>query len=142
MEFCRQEYWSGWPLTSPGDHPDPEMEPGSPALQADSFPPELPGSPSLVECFWWITSSPLPSMVAVRCGSAFVGFCPCCGPWSSPHALLPSFPGRWRESLKKKKYRRKINNSPFSLSLFCDIINFGLLKLKNKINYRKTTPEV
>ena len=33
MEFSRQEYWSGVPFPSPGDLPDPGIEPGSPALQ-------------------------------------------------------------------------------------------------------------
>ena len=37
MEFSRQEYWSGLPFPSPGDLPDPGIEPGSPALQKDSF---------------------------------------------------------------------------------------------------------
>ena len=41
MGFSRQEYWSGLPFPSPGDLPDPGIEPGSPALQADSFPTEL-----------------------------------------------------------------------------------------------------
>ena len=44
MEFSRQEYWSGLPFPSPGDLPNPGTEPGSPALQADSLPPELPGN--------------------------------------------------------------------------------------------------
>ena len=38
MGFSRQEYWSGLPLPSPGDLPNPGTEPGSPALQADSLP--------------------------------------------------------------------------------------------------------
>ena len=33
----RQEYWSGLPFLSPGDLPDPGIEPRSPALQADTF---------------------------------------------------------------------------------------------------------
>ena len=37
MEFSRQEYWSGLPFPSPGDLPDPGMEPRSPALKADFF---------------------------------------------------------------------------------------------------------
>ena len=41
--FSRQEYWSGLLLPSPGDLPDPEIEPRSPALQADAFPSEPPG---------------------------------------------------------------------------------------------------
>ena len=38
MEFSRQEYWTGLPFPSPGDLPDPGIEPVSPTLQADSFP--------------------------------------------------------------------------------------------------------
>ena len=45
MEFSRQEYWSGLPFPSPGDLPDPGIEPGFPALQADSLPLSHPGSP-------------------------------------------------------------------------------------------------
>ena len=41
--FSRQEYWSGLPFPSPRDVPDPGIELGSPALQADSLPIELPG---------------------------------------------------------------------------------------------------
>ena len=33
------------PLPSPGDRPNTGIEPGSPALQADSLPSELPGKP-------------------------------------------------------------------------------------------------
>ena len=43
--FSRQEYWSGLPFPSPGDLPDPGVKPQSPALQADSLPFELQGSP-------------------------------------------------------------------------------------------------
>ena len=38
MEFSRLEYWSGSPFPSPGDLPNPGIEPRSPALQADSLP--------------------------------------------------------------------------------------------------------
>ena len=48
MGFSRQEYWSGLPFPSPGDLPDPGMEPGSPELQADALPSEPPGSPGVV----------------------------------------------------------------------------------------------
>ena len=37
MGFSRQEYWSGLPFPSPGDLPDPETEPRSPALQANAL---------------------------------------------------------------------------------------------------------
>ena len=45
MEFSRQEYWSGLPCPSPGNLPYPGIEPRCPALQADSFPFQLPGKP-------------------------------------------------------------------------------------------------
>ena len=45
MPFPRQDYWSGLPFPSPGNLPNPGMEPMSPALQADSLPPEPPGKP-------------------------------------------------------------------------------------------------
>ena len=41
MGFSRQDYWSVLPFPSPGDLPDLGIEPGSPALQADSLPTEL-----------------------------------------------------------------------------------------------------
>ena len=43
MEFSRQEHWSELPFPSPGDLPNPGIEPRSPALQTDTFPFELPG---------------------------------------------------------------------------------------------------
>ena len=46
MGFSRQEYWSGLPFPPPGDLPNPGIEPGSPALQADSLPTELVETPS------------------------------------------------------------------------------------------------
>ena len=45
VEFSRLEYWSGLPFPSPGDLPNPGMEPGSPALQVDSSPAEPQGNP-------------------------------------------------------------------------------------------------
>ena len=47
MGFSRQEYWSGLLFASPGDFPNPGIEPGSPALQADTLPTEPPGKPKL-----------------------------------------------------------------------------------------------
>ena len=43
LGFSRPEYWSGEPFPSPGDLPNPGMEPWSPTLQADSLPAEPPG---------------------------------------------------------------------------------------------------
>ena len=48
MGFSGQECWSGLPVASPGDLPDPGVESRSPALQADSFMSEPPGRPKRV----------------------------------------------------------------------------------------------
>ena len=48
MGFSRQEYWSGVPFPTPGDLPDPGIEPaslGSPALAGGFFPTVPPGKP-------------------------------------------------------------------------------------------------
>ena len=43
MGFSRQEYWSGLPVPSPGDLPDPGIKPRFPGLQADALTSEPPG---------------------------------------------------------------------------------------------------
>ena len=43
MGFSSQENWSGFPFSSPGDRPNPGMEPRSPTLQADTLLSEPPG---------------------------------------------------------------------------------------------------
>jgi len=48
MGFSRQEYRSGLPFPSPGDLPDPGIEPRSPTLQADALTSEPPGKPAQV----------------------------------------------------------------------------------------------
>ena len=48
MGFPKQKFWSGLPFSSPGDLPDPGIEHGSPALQADSLPLNHLGSPSSI----------------------------------------------------------------------------------------------
>ena len=50
MGFSKQEYWSGLPFPSPGDLPDPGMEPRSPSFQAESLPSEPPGKTNVVLC--------------------------------------------------------------------------------------------
>ena len=49
MGFFRQEYWR---IAISWDLPDPGIEPGSPALQADSLPSEPPGKPVTMLTFW------------------------------------------------------------------------------------------
>ena len=51
MGFSRQEYWSGLPFPSPGDLPDPGVEPRSPTLQADALTCEPPGKPQNIYLF-------------------------------------------------------------------------------------------
>ena len=45
IRFSRQEYWSRLPFPSPGDLPDPGIEPRSPALEADAQTSEPSGKP-------------------------------------------------------------------------------------------------
>ena len=44
VEFSRQEYWSGFPFPSPGDLPNPGIEPRSPTFQADALTSKPPGN--------------------------------------------------------------------------------------------------
>ena len=67
MEFSRQEYWSVLPFASPGDLPQPGIEPTSPALAGEFFTTEPPenregnGNPLQSSCLenprdrgvWW-----------------------------------------------------------------------------------------
>ena len=46
MGFPRQEDWSGYPFPSPGDFPDPGIEPTCFALAGGFFTTELPGKPN------------------------------------------------------------------------------------------------
>ena len=59
MGFSRQEYWGGLPFPSPRDLPDPGIEPGSPAWQADSLPSEL-------QSFHSQKSSPAPQFKGIN----------------------------------------------------------------------------
>jgi len=45
MGFSRQEYWSALPFPTPGDLPDPSIEPVSPAFAGGFCTVELPGEP-------------------------------------------------------------------------------------------------
>ena len=57
MDFSRQEYWSRLPVPSPADLPNPEIEAGSSALQADIFYHLIhQGSPWLT---WWLWANHL-----------------------------------------------------------------------------------
>ena len=49
MGFSRQEHWSRLPFPSPGDLPDPGIEPGSPTLEAGALTSEPPGKPNMAK---------------------------------------------------------------------------------------------
>ena len=70
MGFSRQEYWSGLPSPSPGDLPNPGIEPRSPTLQADTLTSEPPGKPHIIiiipylsSCAWLISLSIMDSQL-------------------------------------------------------------------------------
>ena len=46
MEFSRQEYWSGLTVPSPGDLPNPRIEPSSPAVAGRFFTTDPTGKPN------------------------------------------------------------------------------------------------
>ena len=69
MEFSRQEYWSGLPFPSPRDLPDPGIEPGSSAFQADTLTSEPPGKErSIIKetSIWGVERKPLEAKLQVR----------------------------------------------------------------------------
>ena len=59
MGFSRQEYWSGLLFPSPGDLPDPEINPISPALAGEFFTTDPPGKPTIYVGVLYCTSGPL-----------------------------------------------------------------------------------
>ena len=63
MEFSSLEYWSRLTFPSLGEIPDPGIEPGSLALQADSFPPGIGCYFLLQDIFWTQGSHPIPCIV-------------------------------------------------------------------------------
>ena len=74
MRFSRQGYWSGLPFPSPGDLPNPGIEPESPALQADPLPTELQGKPHFYVYMLITVSQFIPSPVL---GNNKFVFCIC-----------------------------------------------------------------
>ena len=68
MGFSRQEYWSGLPFPSPGDLPNPGIEPGSPAFQADALASQPPrGKHQIIHSYSEIGSLKLLEMFKVCC---------------------------------------------------------------------------
>jgi len=80
LGFSKQEHWSGLPFPSPGDLCNPGIKPRSPALQADSFPSEPSGKPSVVKMPFRFHRTWLPLETQVALGSPHGGLlCPSMG---------------------------------------------------------------
>ena len=73
LGFPRQEYWSEWPFPSPGDLPDPGIEPVSPALAGGFFTAEPAGKPTMF-VFLCVTDFALRYVLQVY---------PCCCRWQN-----------------------------------------------------------
>ena len=71
--FSRQDYWSGLPFPSPGDLPNPGIEPGSPTLQPDFLQWEPQGRPTNSPD----PSSGLSSLCPLLAGNAWRDLLPC-----------------------------------------------------------------
>ena len=74
MEFSRQQYWSGLSFPSPGDLLDSGIEPGSPALQADSLPSEPPsgGDRQMPSSYYMVQGVLMTGLRSGSCGSPWV----------------------------------------------------------------------
>ena len=77
MGFSRQEYWSGLPFPSPGDLPNPGIEPRSPEFQAETLPSEPPGKPRQLGRKWQPTGVTLAGKSHGQRGLVH------CSPWGS-----------------------------------------------------------
>ena len=96
MGFSRQKCWNGLPFPSPGDLPDPGIEPGSPALQADALPSEPPGKPMWDGWLqfrkgvqFWKAHQVAPCLEVSWCSCICVysvtQWCPILWPWTTVH---------------------------------------------------------
>ena len=74
MEFSRQDYWSGLPFPTPGDLPNPEIEPKFPTLAGGSFTTEPPGKPILYTITYTCPPLPLSSHFAHSVSTKFRKF--------------------------------------------------------------------
>ena len=128
--FPRQEYWRWLPIPSPGDLPNPGMEPTSPALEGRFFTTELPGKPKIqttkaqciLSCFSRIRLFANPQTIACQ-ASLSMGFSrqeswsglPCPPPGDLPNSgikpgplMSPALAGRC-----------------FTTSTSCEAVNLG-----------------
>ena len=90
MGFSRQEYWNGLPFPSPGDLPDPGIEPRSPALQAEALPSEPPGKKK-VNISNYLQSCEADIMISMQCLKEVSGISACFNQQDSFHWFLMFF---------------------------------------------------
>ena len=105
MGFSRQEYWSGLPFPSPGDLPNPGIEPRSPALEADALTSEPPGKPLLTHY-----STVILIKEAMRLSW---GWCPS-GLCSKPKAKPAHASGLWNWHLTPTNHKQLAGLQPIS----------------------------
>ena len=72
MEFSRQEYWSGLPFPSPGNLPNPEIEPTSPALAGRFFTTEPPDVHKIMKLKCLVKALIIHSILIILLACAFV----------------------------------------------------------------------
>ena len=112
LEFSRQEYWSGLLFPSPGDHPNPGIEPGSPALQTDALPSEPLGKPTALT----IQTCKVMSLFFNMLSRFVIAFLP-----RSKHLLIS-----WLQSLSavilEPKKRKSVPGSTFPLSICHEVM--------------------
>ena len=111
MWFPRQECWRGLPFPSPGDLPDPRIEPRSLALLADSSLTELPGNWKGPQTTWVprLEEMDVPLFAPLGLGSTkSFNFC-------SKGVFISKF---WPCPNDKKKFRLSLVLKPYSLRCF------------------------
>ena len=108
MGFSRQEYWSGLPFPPPGDLPNPGIQPGSPAFQADALtsePPSVKQPNSFIARWqWWGAGRvAVGAQVPPRCWCLCFSCCPPKGKENKPTLTLQ--PGNHQLSIIWPEFR-------------------------------------
>ena len=128
IEFSRPEYWSGSPFPSPGDLPNPGIEPRSPTLQADSLPAEP-----------WVLGRLCRGYVQIQQHFMYRTWASVCVlvsewelSWSNPHS--PATYGYWTMTV-----RRKVSSFCFYVQpTICSSTRINIFLITEKI--RKVSP--
>ena len=121
------------PFHSPGDLPDTGIEPGSPALQADSLPAEQPGRPFFVLlsnsmgliwrlcflCLW--SSCPTTNCAEPVCTEWTVFHC---SQWKMEKLIIWSFPKVWNAKWNIPENVSRLLKCEHDLELICNCIKY------------------